>query len=154
MTEAQIRTLQSFDPVLRRWIEKTQPKRVLEWGPGHSTKILVEAGIPEIHSVEHDESWLVKAKEQNPNGVQFHLLSVSARNSNYAAIVEELGGTFDLVFVDGRRRVECALFALMRLSLGGVVLVHDWCRKHYQSPLCHYARVIEVSDNTAVLAPF
>jgi len=36
---------------------------------------------------------------------------------------------FDLIFVDGRRRVECMVAALQRLTTGGVILLHDASRK-------------------------
>lgn len=57
-------------------------------------------------------------------------------------------GEADLVFVDGRERIRCALEAVHFLKSGGLLMIHDfWPRQHYRARLGellqHYDYVLE-----------
>ena len=77
---------------------------------------------------------------------------------DYVEYPKSLNRQFDVVWVDGRARVACA-FSVIRNNLlkpNGVVIIHDWERKHYKEVLKSFNIVAEdVSSvrHLGVLAP-
>jgi predicted O-methyltransferase YrrM len=143
--------MHSFRQLLIRWLTELQPRSIIEWGPGLSTELLLQhAPGAQIVSIEHCSRYHAIAAEKFGASIQLLKKDVSQRDSDYATCAYD-HGPFDLAFIDGRRRVECALVALSLLRPSGVVIIHDWCRVNYSRPLSHIAQVIEVADNTAVL---
>ena len=64
------------------------------------------------------------------------------------------GAPFDLVLVDGRFRVACALHGAALLAPGGHLLVHDfWPRAAYQGPLLRHFEVVGSAGTLALLTP-
>lgn len=148
--------MHGFKNLLIDKLQELNPKRILEWGPGYSTELMLQC-CPgaEIHSIEHDEIFYQRSKENFGDGIHLHLISATKRNSDYATHAFGLAkeGEFDFIFIDGRRRVECTLVAFQILSLGGVVMMHDWCRENYRNPLKPIARIIEERCNSVVMVP-
>jgi hypothetical protein len=56
----------------------------------------------------------------------------------YSSLPLSLGRKFDLIIVDGRRRVECAYIAALVSHEDTLVLLHDYRRARYQSILAVY----------------
>jgi predicted O-methyltransferase YrrM len=141
----------SFAPHLRRWVATLKPERVLEWGPGESTRIIREAA-PEalIVSIEHQRRYAEIARTTGHS----HVVCIDAqtRASRYGAHAAMLGEPFQLIFVDGRRRVECALWACAMLAHDGVILMHDWERPEY-SILRPLIDIVEDHGDTVVFQP-
>jgi predicted O-methyltransferase YrrM len=77
-------------------------------------------------------------------------ISTPQRNGSYVTAPLYLGGPFDLMFVDGRLRVDCLGIAPFCLSEGGIVVLHDANRKAYHKAFQFYETVV-IRDNTAVL---
>ena len=52
-------TLTSYKPILKKLISEISPKEILEWGPGESTKFMIEHTSDDcnIHCIEHDSWW-------------------------------------------------------------------------------------------------
>lgn len=145
--------MHGFRQILTEYLQRLQPVRIFEWGPGLSTELMLEhTPGARITSVEHDERWLHKAAARFGDRAEILHLPCANRNSSYATVAYGRA-PFDLAFVDGRRRVECVLVALQCLAPNGLVLLHDACRDNYMRPLRHYAEVVEVRANTAVLRP-
>lgn len=154
--------------------EAIEPKRVLEWGSGGSTKALL-ARFPFIErfvSVEHHPSWfqLVKGELHDPRLSLNHVAPDIAPASyegpakkqmdwimrgerdaavmaSYVAFPATLGLTFQLVLVDGRARTFCMKAGWDLLEPGGVMLLHDAQRSEYRSTLKSFPRA-------AMLEPF
>jgi len=150
-------SMHSFATVLQDWLFKLSPARVIEWGPGHSTEILLKNGC-DVLSIEHNPKWFEKASQQfgEALGWQGLLIDCTARNSEYAMIAvqeKDRQGGFDLAFVDGRRRVECVVAALQAVKPEGVIILHDWRRQNYQRLIrsLPHVSVLEERDNTVVL---
>ncbi len=59
-------------------------------------------------------------------------MSQDDQGPSYSSYPLYLGMRFDVVFIDGRRRMECALSATQCLAEGGIVILHDWKRSRYQ----------------------
>ena len=82
--------------------------RILEWGSGGSTVFFAEKGA-DVICIEHDASWaklLNSELARRKLGAQVNINQIDL-TANYVDIVDQLSGSFDLVVVDGRRRVEC-----------------------------------------------
>ncbi len=57
----------------------------------------------------------------------------------------------DLVLVDGRFRVACALQAIVNTMPGVEIMIHDFfARQHYYDVL-HFADIVDCADNLVVL---
>ena len=106
--------------------------RILEWGSGGSTVFCAERGA-EVICIEHDASWvkLLKselARRKLSAQVNINQIDLAA---NYVDIVDQLAGNFDLVIVDGRRRIECVSKAHNRVVPGGWLVLDDSDREAY-----------------------
>lgn len=145
--------MHSFTSILERWLLKIKPERIIEWGPGLSTDIMLKhCPDAKILSIEHNRKWFNIAKSKASPNFQLVFKEVACLNSTYATCAYNFLQC-DFAFVDGRRRVECCLVALTMLSERGVVMLHDWNRINYQRVLKHYATIVEEADDTVVLRP-
>ena len=146
-----------------------EAKVVVEYGSGASTihigNRLRDWGS--LVSVEHDPEWFAKVggflEDQNLDNVTLLLrepktgktirpwqrFSDREMADYVTAPRSEVGeGTADLVFVDGRQRINCALEAVKLLKSGGLLMVHDfWPRFRYRARLpellVHYDYLLE-----------
>jgi predicted O-methyltransferase YrrM len=113
---------------------------VLEWGSGYST-IEIARRVKSVVSIESEENWfyLVNNKlseEKLSNTELFHvpisryLINNGEGNleqcRSYVDKPKELNKMFDIIFIDGRARVECARVAKTLLKPNGLVIVHDY----------------------------
>lgn len=147
----------------------------LEYGCGGSTGLLLGAGIGRLTSVDSDAAWLRKLGA-DPRCApalaagRLRLVHVdigqtgawgwpqdASRLPHWPAYWRDpwtAAGEADLVLVDGRFRVACALNALPRLAPGGVLLVHDfWQREAYHAPLLRHAELLGTAGSLVLLAP-
>jgi hypothetical protein len=105
----------------------------------------------EIHSFEHHKEWFDKAVEEFGSNEYVHLWHVPIVANHHCHYVTNAlklargdefhandGKTyqfsadhFDVVFIDGRRRMECCMVAAMVVRGTGYVLLHDAERPEY-----------------------
>jgi len=122
---------------------------VLEWGSGTSTKhfpdLLEKNGIKFTwDSIEYDIRWYDALKKLTfPKGVKMYLfdeeiLRIDDRRAlrgfpmdKYVNFPDTLNKKYDLIFVDGTKRVRCMKKALKLLKPDGVVILHDAHRVAY-----------------------
>lgn len=109
---------------------------VLEWGSGSSTRAIAKR-VSTIVSIEHDRKWFDKVLAQNlPNNVQYHFVPRNREERrghdgtyedyyDYIKFPTMLAKRYDIIFVDGRARVECARQAIDLLKGEGSILIHD-----------------------------
>jgi hypothetical protein len=71
------------------------------------------------------------------------------RGTNY---IRAIKSTHDVVLVDGRWRVACAMSAFPFVAPSGRLMIHDFGRAWYHSVLDFYTKETEV-DGLAVLIP-
>lgn len=139
-------------PAMRRvdeFLAERPGARVFEFGAGASTLWLAKrAG--EVDSVEHDTKFVAYVQEllADTPGVKLHAVAPtpataettirSARHGHenldfgdYVATIDQVGGPFDLVVVDGRARVDAFRRALDHLKDDGVVVFDNIKRKRY-----------------------
>jgi len=139
-------------PAMRRvdeFLSARPDARVFEYGAGASTAWLARrAG--QVDSVEHDAEFVAYVKEMlaDTPGVRLHAVppkpataSTTIRSQrhghanldfgDYVDTIDEVGGPFDLVVVDGRARVDAFRRALDHLKDDGVVVFDNIKRKRY-----------------------
>ncbi len=131
-----------------------------EYGSGMSTIFFANL-LQRIHSLEHNAQWykrvsqIIEEKDiknvslihipadssfEQPKLNSEDQLSLSAKNypipdsrfSQYSAeILKMPGSSLDLVIVDGRARVTCALNAVHKLKSGGILMLDNSERNRY-----------------------
>lgn len=142
----------SFEKLMRKYLREVKPKFILEWGTGNSTKMMLdECPYAEIHTIEHDYNWYIKWRRHYEGIENIHSYSIPLnRNYTLAPLAFEHRGKFDLIFIDGRRRVECMQTAKAVMSNTGVIILHDSERERYNEGKALFT-IIEESDSTAVM---
>lgn len=155
----------AFVSVLERFAP-ARTERVLEWGSGLTTQILVEFAERRWQSrrvVTLDEfapyQEAVLAGRPRPAFLDAAIMDQIGRRDGqhdrgftYSTYPLKFGEAFDLIFIDGRRRMECALIAAHLCHPDTVVVLHDWRRTRYQ-PILSLFRPLEDGPQFRVLAP-
>ena len=139
-------------PAMRRvdeFLSARPEARVFEYGAGASTAWLARrAG--KVDSVEHDAEFVAYVREllADTPGVQLHAVPPTPATAattirsqrhghadldfgDYVSTIDQVGGPFDLVVVDGRARVDAFRRALDHLKDDGVVVFDNIRRKRY-----------------------
>lgn len=126
---------------------------VFEFGAGASTFWLARrAGT--VHSVEHDEAFgeqLESRLDAVPN-VTLHRVAAGKRTASstatseragyaesdfgeYVATIADVGGSFDLIVIDGRARSACLEAAAAYLAADGIVVFDNSDRSRYRDAI-------------------
>jgi len=120
--------------------------RVFEYGGGGSSLWLCDRGAS-VTIVEHEPGWSKKLQEILPPSAEVVLIppnehghiASSAQSGYFDQYVKSVDshpdGSFDLVIVDGRARVDCVFRAKMKLKIGGYLLLDDSDRARYQAAI-------------------
>ena len=140
----------SFIPLLRKYMALVKPNMVLEYGPGISTKTMLEFPFATLLTIEHHYLFYAKAEAEfagNPNVTVLYLPD----KERYCNFAKDVGTKFDLIFVDGYCdwRVDCMLNSVDILSEKGVLILHDSGRPKYNAGRLPF-ELIEEKDGTAV----
>ena len=75
-----------------------------------------------------------------------------SENSTWKRVFGAINSPQDIILVDGRWRVACAISAFPFIAPKGRLMIHDFSRRWYHSILKFYTKEIEV-DELAVLIP-
>jgi len=115
----------TFEQILRKYLRLRKPCNILEWGPGFSTKVMLEE-LPnsQIYSIEHDPKWAnVWRFPLAHSNVHLHVVPL---DGGYYTKPLEWPMRFDLVFVDGAEpRGKCLITARQVVAEGGLIILHD-----------------------------
>lgn len=120
-----------------------RPSRVFEYGGGGSSMWLSDRDAT-LTVVEHHPEWTDRLRQSLPASVE--LLAVPKTDTgkirsvvedkyfdDYVGAIDRFpDNSFDLVIVDGRTRVECALRAMPKVKPGGLLLLDDSDRLRYE----------------------
>lgn len=133
-----------YEMELRQIARRVAKKNVavLEFGAGESTGIWAEqfSGLaPLIISIDHEKDYLKRVAESLPDAnVQFRCFdlegskeSQSDQHLTYSTYQYGLNRYFDLIYIDGRRRLECALVSSFSATDDTLVVIHDHARSRY-----------------------
>ena len=134
---------------------------MFEWGSGSST-LWLSKRAGHVVSVEHDGGWAEHVTGLVPSTVDLRCVpaapwdgrasraSSSRRGfedldfSSYVAEVEAVGGTFDLIVVDGRAREACLNRAVGHLNDGGILVMDNVERERYRRAISGLGSRVEV----------
>ncbi|MDO9582623.1 MAG: hypothetical protein Q7J24_05875 [Desulfomicrobium sp.] len=102
----------------------TNGLHVFEYGCGNSSLFWARKGA-QVWSVEHDAQWHARMSEQSS---LLRGLILRTDKSAYAQAVNEPGGMFDIIIIDGVWRNECAAEAMSKIKPGGLIILDnsDW----------------------------
>jgi hypothetical protein len=153
---------------LRRVIDQyVRPvtRAFLEWGTGNSTLAILQwrdtLALDNFFTIDDDQTYLDELVRQLPPWSGFHPLcadlvgpKASDRDPelNYSTLPLTLASQFDFIFIDGRRRLECALVAALLCHQDSVVVLHDYRRGRYQ-PIKALYDIVEDGPQFRVMRP-
>lgn len=103
---------------------------VFEYGSGGST-LWWASKVKEIVSVEHDKEWCGKIKSKMPGNVTLYHIELGP-DELYSKKISEFKNKFDIVVIDGRNRVKCAINSLAALKEDGIIVWDNTERKEYE----------------------
>jgi predicted O-methyltransferase YrrM len=129
--------------------------RVLEWGSGLSTFMLsaaVHARLEgQLVTIDHNAEWQQAALERIPRRSRMRGLVADVNGSEntasqrlfYSTLPLDLPGPWDLIVIDGARRLECALTAAMISDESTLVVLSDYRRARYMPVLKLYNVLVD-----------
>jgi len=156
--------LTEFHRVLEQYV-KPVTRAYLEWGMGNTTLAILQMRnmlpVDEFFSLDDNRSYLDQLVAQFPLWSGFHpiccdltgpMVNDRDQEPNYATWPLTLGRKFDFIFIDGRRRMECALAATLLSHAGTIVMLHDYRRFRYQ-PVKALYDIVEDGTQFRVMRP-
>jgi hypothetical protein len=102
--------------------EKLNKCNVLEYGSGNSTKWWANKNV-NIHSVESDAKYFRAIQEINDERI--NIILRSKEHGIYENSAIEFNKKFDVVVIDGIRRLECAKCSMPIMSENSVVILDN-----------------------------
>lgn len=151
--------------IFKRYI--SQSKNYFEYGSGGSTyEAVMTPTIQHVYSVESDKTWIDKLTQSLPSNSKCIFMFIDLKTNGswgapgkdcnvleypkYSDAIHLVDKTMiDMIFIDGRFRVACALKCLAVPN--AYVLIDDFLnRKHYHIVLDYYD-IIEKGKNLVVL---
>lgn len=152
-----------FRRVLAQYAE--QATSFLEWGAGYTTQMTIEhigdRPVDMFLTIDDNKSYLDKVVEKYSDRSYLMAKAMSLTGPcehdrdtgvNYSTFPLTVRRSFDFIFIDGRRRMECAMMALALSGPESIIVIHDYRRTRYQPVLALY-RIIEDGPQFRVLAP-
>jgi len=117
---------------------------LLEWGSGYTTRILAEygesVGCNLLLTIDENKNYLndvIKPLKKydfikgEALGVTGSCVNDRDQGLNYSSYPLSLGEKFDIIFIDGRRRMECAFVASLLSHKDTLIILHDYRRVRY-----------------------
>ncbi|GAA4848525.1 class I SAM-dependent methyltransferase [Algivirga pacifica] len=104
---------------------------IFEYGSGNSTIYYANA-CKQVTAVENDKNWFSMIESQMPANVTLLFESLTEKDRYVKQAIAEQQQAFDIIIVDGRKRVACVKTAIEHLSERGVVVLDDSERTQYQ----------------------
>ena len=108
---------------------------VFEYGSGNST-IWYAGQVRYITAVEHEAGWIKQIAPKLPSNT---VLLEKPLGETYIRAVQSTGDLYNIVVVDGRNRVKCAIFASDFLTDDGVIILDNSERTWYTAAKEHLA---------------
>ena len=152
----------------------SRSKSYLEYGTGGSTMLAIRSGVRQLVAVESDLSWLLALRHRvaalaAPTEVTWRYEDIGP-TGDWGAPVDDSawrryrryplgvwrehwreGGSPDLVVVDGRFRVACAIASLLHAAPGTPILFDDYTVRPQYHHLEHLISPVAVHDRIAEL---
>ncbi len=140
--------------VVDAFLQGRRDARAFEWGSGASTLWLARRSAS-VTAVEHDVEWGETVRTLLPSDAAVDLRLIAAASAtgapgevrsakpgateldfrSYVDVIDEVGGTFDLIVVDGRAREACLVAALPHLAPDGLLVFDNVERRRYREAI-------------------
>lgn len=117
----------------------TRDMLLFEYGSGFSTAFFSNY-VRKVFSVEYDEDWYKKVLSLNKNADNVDVIYNNLHEDYAASIARVNAGDFDVIYVDGRNRVQCCENAISFLKDDGIVILDDSEREKYCSAFTFFAQ--------------
>lgn len=104
---------------------------VFEYGSGNSTLWWGER-VHKLVSCEHDKEWYARYKQIIPDKTTYLFRRCKGNSLDYAREITRYRKGFDILVLDGRERVKCAINGMQSLRDNGVILWDNSDREDYQ----------------------
>lgn len=101
---------------------------LFEYGSGNSTLYFSNI-VKKVVSVENDLDWLKRINPLLPDNATIHHHSLDSTEYEKAILNQE--EEYDLIIIDGRKRVACLKNSIERIKPQGVVILDDAERPEY-----------------------
>lgn len=102
--------------------------RVFEYGSGNSTRWYASR-VDRISAVEHDKEWIKIVSTLIPSNAR---VIPAELGDEYVQAVSQEKKLYNIIVVDGRKRVKCTAFAVDYLTPDGVLILDNSERSWYQ----------------------
>lgn len=149
---------------------RSEPVRAFEWGAGASTMWLA-ARVDHVDSVEHHADFAATVSALAPPNVDLHIVQAVEAGAvaeapsrkpghehldfdRYVRTIDEVGGRFDLIVIDGRARATCLAAALPHLAEGGLIVFDNTDREEYRVAMAEHGLVPRDLRGLTPAAPF
>ena len=103
---------------------------IFEFGSGNSTLFFAER-VKRVVSLEHDKKWYDRALSLMPKNVEM-IFQELEYGGDYCKTLKNSNDTFDIIFVDGRDRVNCIKESALSLNADGIIILDDSDREQYK----------------------
>jgi len=107
--------------------------RLFEYGSGYST-LFYSSLVKSVVSVEYDKEWYETISGKAGDNVRL-IYQPLGSGDDYCSTIKREAGEFDVVIIDGRERVKCAINSWSALSESGVIVFDDSERLRYAEGL-------------------
>lgn len=104
---------------------------IFEYGSGNST-IWWSKKVKKIISVEHDRKWYEILKNSKKYNLQNLIYAPLDNSDEYETAILKNDNLYDIIIIDGRRRVKCSKICLKALKCNGVIIWDDSFRSYYK----------------------
>jgi predicted O-methyltransferase YrrM len=103
---------------------------LFEFGSGNST-LWYAARVKQVVAVEHNQQWYNQVEASMPTNAQL-LFKDQNQGQDYEKAILETNTKYDIVIIDGVKRIECGVHAVQALTDNGVVILDNSDRSIYQ----------------------
>ena len=124
----------SFGPYYQKLLEKVNPTKIFEWGPGLNTELAL-LFTQNIVSVEDVKKWMPDRLLKGQA-----IIFTRIDTEDYVQSVRHYADA-DIFFVDARRRSECLELVHKVKKPSAYVCLHDAQRGRYHNALSLYSEV-------------
>jgi hypothetical protein len=143
-----------FQRVVRTYVP-AGARNILEWGSGLTTLVLSAhaQSLPDVKlflTIDNEPGYqdAIFAQHPRPPFLRTRTLDLTGPRKSgadpqlaYSTFPLRFERKFDFIFIDGRRRMECAFIASILSHAATVVVIHDYRRARYQPVLALFESV-------------
>ena len=104
--------------------------KVFEYGSGNST-LWLSKRVAKVVSCEHNLVWYNTMNKKIPSNVEY-IYSELIYDGEYSKVIKRYHNNFDIIFIDGRDRVNCIKNSLGALKNNGIFIIDDSERDAYR----------------------